>query len=103
MSIYDILLSTPLGKKRGELTAKVENGKLVGYLSLLGHTEPIDGSVDENGNCELKGKLITLLNTIPFTADGMIKQDSLRLRVRGGRGIYEMLGASRQQEERGNS
>lgn len=103
MSIYDILLSTPLGKKRGELTAKVENGKLVGYLSLLGHTEPIDGSVDENGNCELKGKLITLLNTIPFTADGTIKRDSLRLRVRGKRGIYEMLGASRRQEERDNS
>ena len=39
-----------LGKKKGELKAKIENGKLNGTLSLLGHTEPIEGSVDEKGN-----------------------------------------------------
>lgn len=98
MKIYDIFLSTPLGQKKGELKAKIENGKLMGFLSLLGHTEPIDGTVDENGNCSLKGKFITLMNTIDFKADGIINYDVLKLSLKGTRGVYEMAGALRRQE-----
>ena len=95
MNVYDILLSTSLGKKQGELSTQIENGKIRGYLSLLGHTEPINGEIDENGNCTLAGKLVTLLNTIPFTASGTIRNNSLRLRINGKRGFYEMLGTLR--------
>ena len=35
MRIYDILLYTPLGKKKGELKAKIENGKLKSYRQLI--------------------------------------------------------------------
>ena len=42
MKVYDILMNTPLGKKKGELKAKIENGKLSGFLSLFGNTEPIE-------------------------------------------------------------
>lgn len=45
MIVYDILMNTPLGQKKGELKAKIENGKLIGFLSLFGNTEPIEGSV----------------------------------------------------------
>ena len=38
MVIYDIALKTPLGRKSGELVVSNENGKLSGFLSLLGHT-----------------------------------------------------------------
>lgn len=99
MKIYDIFLSTPLGKKKGELKAKIENGELIGFLSLLRHTEPITGTVDESGRCSLKGKFITLLNTIDFTADGTINCDTLRLRLTGASGAYEMIGAKHKQEE----
>lgn len=27
MKIYDVLMNTPLGKRKGELKAKIENGK----------------------------------------------------------------------------
>ena len=100
MKIYDILMNTPLGEKKGELKAKIENGKLKGFLSLFGHTEPIEGTVDEKGNCSLKGKFITLMQTVDFTADGTIDWDTLRLAVKGDCGYYEIMGQLRKQEER---
>lgn len=92
MIIYDILMNTPLGQKKGELKAKIENGKLIGFLSLFGNTEPIEGSVDEDGRCSLKGRFITLMKSVDFTADGTIDIDTMRLAVKGDRGCYEITG-----------
>ena len=102
MKIYDILLHTPIGKRKGELKAKIENGKLTGFLSLFGHTEPIEGTVDESGKCSLKGKFITLIKSVDFTADGTIDWDALRLTVKGDCGYYEIMGQLRKQGERDN-
>ena len=95
MKIYDILMNTPLGEKKGELKAKIENGKLNGFLSLFGNTEPVEGTVDEKGNCSLKGKFITLMKSVDFTADGTIDFDTLRLAVKGDCGYYEIMGQLR--------
>ena len=100
MRIYDILLYTPLGKKKGELKAKIENGKLNSTLSLLGHTEPIEGSVDKKGNCTLKGKIVSLMKSIDFTADGTIDYEGIRLALKGDAGYYEIMGQLRKQGER---
>ena len=100
MRIYDILLYTPLGKKKGELKAKIENGKLNGTLSLLGYTEPIEGSVDEKGNCTLKGKIVSLMKSIDFTADGTIDYEGIRLALKGDAGYYEIMGQLQKQGER---
>lgn len=100
MEIYDVLMNTPLGKRKGELKAKIENGKLTGFLSLFGHTEPIEGTVDENGNCSLKGKFITLMQSVDFTADGIIDRDTLCLALKGSGGCYEIMGQRRRQGER---
>lgn len=100
MKIYDIVLNTPLGKKKGELKTKIENGRLSGYLSLLGHTEPIEGTVDNDGKCSLKGRFITLIKSVNFTADGRFYYDALQLSLKGDRGEYEISGHIRNQEER---
>lgn len=99
MKIYDISLITPLGKKKGELKAEIENGKLTDFFSLLGHTEPIVGTVDENDHCSLKGKFVTLINTIHFTADGTINYDTMQLTIKGESSTYEMVGVLRKKEE----
>ena len=96
MVIYDVLLQTPLGKKKGELNAKIENGALNGFLSLLGHTEPVEGSVDENGNCTMNGKIVSLMRSIHFVANGTIDYNAIRLTVKGDAGHYEMIGQLRE-------
>lgn len=97
MEVYDIFMYTPLGKKKGELSARITNGKLSGFLCLLGHTEPMEGFVDRRGNCSLKGKFVTLMRSVDFTADGILCPDFLRLTVIGGGGRYEMLGQLRKE------
>ena len=99
MKIYDITLRTPLGKKKGELAAEVKNGNLYGTLSLLGHSEPIEGTVDAVGNCFLKGKMITLMSSITFTASGTLDETTLQLNVQGHGGHYVMVGTLRTAEE----
>ena len=98
MKIYEIILKTPLGDKCGELAAEIKNGTLRGSISLLGNTEPIEGMVDEQGNCKLKGKLRSLLQTVDFEAEGTINYDALRLSVNGGGSIQEMVGALKNQK-----
>lgn len=95
MKIYDILMHTPIGKRKGELKAKIENGKLIGFLTLFGNTEPIEGTVDESGKCSLKGKFITLIKSVDFTADGTINPDIIRLAVKGDCRCYEIMGQCR--------
>ena len=93
MKVYDILMNTPIGKRKGELKAKIENGKLTGFLSLFGNTEPIEGTVDF-----LKGKFITLMKSVDFTADGTIDPDIVRLALKGGDcSYYEIMGQLRKQ------
>lgn len=99
MRVYDIILHTPLGKRKGELKALIENGRLNGFLSVLGHTEPMEGTVDESGRCALRGKFVSLMKSVSFTADGTIAPDALRLAVKGDVG-YEIVGRRRDKKER---
>ena len=68
-----------------------------GFLSLFGNTEPIEGTVDENGKCSLKGKFITLMKSVDFTADGTIDPDIVRLAIKGDCSYYEIMGQLRKQ------
>ena len=97
MKIYDILLYTPIGKRKGELKANIENGKMTGFLSLFGNTELIEGNIDESGKCALKGKFVTLIKSVDFSADGVIDLEGVRLAVKGDCGYYEIMGQLRKQ------
>lgn len=96
---YDILLYTPIGKRTGELKAKIGNGKLIGFLSLFGNSEPIEGIVDENGKCFFSGKFITLMKTVEFIAEGVIDPSTLCLAVKSDCNNYKIVGQLRKQGE----
>ena len=61
------------------LLIQQEGSCLTGWLEILRHKERIDGSVDENGNCQIKGIFITLLNTVPFVATGRMTDSCIHL------------------------
>lgn len=102
MKSYDVLLHTPIGKRKGEMKVKIENGKLIGFLSLFGNTEPIEGSVEDNGDCVLRGRFITLLKPVDFTAVGTIRQDDLHFILKGAYGTYKLMGSSQSGKEGAN-
>lgn len=84
---------TPMGTKPGVLLIQQEGNSLKGWLDILRHKEPIDGTVDEVGNCQIRGVFITLLNLVHFTATGKMTdsridlyledQENRRFRMRG--------------------
>lgn len=97
MLLYDIQMCTPLGNRRGQLRAKVQDGKLQGDLSLLGRTQPIDGTVHTDGTWEFQGKLVTLRNIIDYRATGKEAGKILRLSLEGKGQSYAVTGTLREE------
>jgi len=89
---YNVCMYTPLGKKKGTLTAERRGNLLTGWLNILGHKEPFEGVVDETGNCRITGQFITLMRRVPYTATGTITSSSIQLQVKGQRNIFELSG-----------
>ena len=92
MKSYDVFLHTPIGKRKGEMNIKIENGMLFGFLSLFGNTEPIEGTVDESGHCSVCGKFTTLMKSVMFQAKGRIHSDRLQLAMLCDSGSYQLEG-----------
>ncbi|MGN1319874.1 MAG: hypothetical protein ACI4U6_02025, partial [Acutalibacteraceae bacterium] len=69
---YSVVMQTPLGNKYGSLAADVSENSVSGWLEMLKHKEPFNGTIDNVGNCKINGKIITLMRTIPFTAIGKL-------------------------------
>lgn len=89
---YAITMKTPLGDRRGQLSLDCEQGLCQGMMTLLGTRTSIHGTLDENGRCELKGMLCTLLRALPYTASGMLGQDRLTLMLQAGNHSYAIDG-----------
>lgn len=96
MKLYDIQMLTPLGKRYGQMRLESSDGHLSGMMSLLGVTQPIDGTVRSDGSCEFSGRLITLLNTIEYCAKGMIAQDSIQFSIAGKGRTFDVTGTLRE-------
>lgn len=89
---YCILMKTPMGDRKRTMDVQIEQNKATGHLDILKHAEPFDGSVDANGYCRITGKLVTLMQTIPYTATGRMLPDSLHLSLQGGRNTFHITG-----------
>lgn len=95
---YDIIMRTPLGERQGQLRLAVKGRQISGNLDILGHTNPICGRMEADGRCRLEGQVVTLLRTLPFTADGRVDSDSVDLTLRGGQHEFQIQGAPITQE-----
>ena len=89
---YNIRMRTPIGIRFGHMAVYKNYGKLSGYLDILRHIEPFEGTVDEEGNCELYGKIITLVRTISYAATGKITPDGLKLLINDENHVLEITG-----------
>lgn len=97
--LYDVVLHTLIGKRRGTLTAEILDGTLQGELYLLNHSERLTGSIAADGSCELAGVLHTLSKQIPFTASGQICRESLKLTLHDGKNTYRLTGITATKEK----
>lgn len=96
MYIYNICIKTPIGARFGTLCLTSLTGILDGSLELFRQVTPVSGEMDEYGNCRLAGSLITLMQTIPFTASGKISPHAVSLLLRSEQGEFELSGVERE-------
>ena len=96
MQLYDIQMLTPLGKKYGQMHIQSSDGRLSGMLSLLGESQPIEGTVQSDGTCEFCGRLITLLHTIEYRANGLIGPDEIQFSIAGRGRVFQVTGTRRE-------
>lgn len=89
---YIVELHTELGKRTGKLELCVKGKKINGFLSLLKHKEPVIGKLKRDGNCELKGKIITLIRENKYIATGKLKEKELSLNCKMGAMNYILTG-----------
>lgn len=89
---YIITMNTPIGLRHGTILLILTDSCINGTLDLLEHSEPLYGSIDDNGNCKISGRLITLMRTIEYTAIGRITEKAIELSLRGERNIFKITG-----------
>ena len=89
---YNICLQTPIGPRYGKMRIIKEQNKLSGFLDILKQPSAFTGEIDGNGNCTIYGKLVTLIQTIPYMATGRIAADKIFFILQGGQGSFEING-----------
>lgn len=91
---YRITLQTPMGARYGTMSVNWADKMLNGMMDILNHKEPFKGTVEENGDCRITGRLVTLMRNIEFTAVGNISPEFVYLAVQGERNNFELYGRS---------
>lgn len=89
---YNICMKTPIGVRLGQMTVMCNSNTVSGYLDILKHSEPFEGTIDSDGNCKIFGKIITLMRTINYEARGKITPNRLELFIADDRHILEIVG-----------
>ncbi len=95
---YDICMYTLLGKKYGKMFAQISRQKLDGWLEIMNHREAFEGVIDENGNCKISGVFVTLIHSVPYTAAGIISDDTVSLKLWDSRNTFELSGTAVESE-----
>ena len=91
---YDICMNTPIGVRVGHMTVLRSMDTVNGYLDILKHSEPFEGTIDSDGNCKITGKIITLMRTINYAATGKITSDSLSLSLTDDCHVLKITGTA---------
>lgn len=91
---YNVSLKTLLGQKNGTIEVFNKDGNLTGYLNILGKHNAFEGSIDNKGHCVIKGNLVTLVQSIPYTAEGHADEKTIDLTLKCKRYSFHLCGNS---------
>lgn len=76
---YDIVLSAPIGDKKGTLEAEIDGERLEGRLIIMRNENYFCGTIGENGGCEISGRIKTLTGNVAYIGKGRLGGGSLAL------------------------
>lgn len=77
----DITINAPLGIRFGTMTFNCHGTEVTGTLNAFGNHDDFTGQIGSNGEVEIKGKITSLINSVPYYAKGIINDCSLNLKL----------------------
>lgn len=78
---YDITINAPLGIRFGTMTFNCSDSEVTGTINAFGNHDNFTGQIDSNGEIEIKGKITSLINSVPYYAKGVINDCGLSLQL----------------------
>lgn len=89
---YDLEMSTPLGRRRGNLELMVWGDFLNGYLTMFTRTIPIRSGKCDGNKIIFEGDMKTLMNMIAYHAEGTVTQSGVSMVLSTQQGEYRVTG-----------
>ena len=76
---YKIEMFTPIGVRCGSIAMDIQKNRITGFMTLLDHENPIEGTVMPTGQCKISGFLTTPSQNFYYTASGTLTRTALCL------------------------
>ncbi|MFZ6028161.1 MAG: amidohydrolase family protein [Chloroflexota bacterium] len=76
-SVYDVVISTPMGELPGKAVMNVDGNSLSGSLFLLNHDNPFSGGSSEDGKVTFKGELQTPMGKMTYSVTGTLMEGKI--------------------------
>ncbi|MCD8342423.1 MAG: hypothetical protein LUC87_09810 [Clostridiales bacterium] len=96
---YRVQVKMPTGVRKGTMELELGGPKLTGSLTILGRTEPVEGILNRDGSCTLRGRLRAMTREVVFSAVGRVDCQGLTLTVTSGRSTFQVTGIACPQTE----
>ena len=97
---YKICLSVPIGQREGSMYICESDGRLNGWMEVMGKQNHIAGFMHADGSIEISGTIQTLVSQISYAAKGTIIDDAVSLNLIATSGaIYHVFGKEIKQNE----
>ena len=90
--LYDLEMSTPLGVRHGSLELIVWKSLVNGHLTMFTRTIPIREGMCVGNDVSFRGEMKTLMNMIPYRAEGQITGNRINLDFISGASCYHATG-----------
>lgn len=97
---YAIKMSAPIGPRHGKLELTVLGETAGGFLTLFSKRLPITGGSCRGDTLTFSGEMETLLYPLPYTAEGTVSEQAVRMVFHTAKGRFPAEGTAVTADER---
>lgn len=89
---YQVMMKTPMGVKKGELTLKSENNALTGSIYVMDRETPLLSGTTDGANFSFSGDLETAAGKLAYNCAGRVDGDVLSGMAKTRKGDFPLTG-----------
>ncbi len=90
---YQVIMKTPMGAKKGELSLQESDDRLDGQMIIMGKENPIESGAVDGGHVTFSGALKTAVGRMTYEADLQISGDELSGTAKTNKGNFRLTGS----------